>query len=98
MLRDIEEQWRRYSLNARQSEWNKNHRTLEEIFSLCCCRSLSTREIADTVGENNVSMRALEAELRKEMILFYRVHYKHDIIVSLWETYQAFLANQFEWA
>jgi len=43
--------------------------------------------------ENNASSSVLAGELRREMIKFYRAQYKHDIIVSLWETYRAFLAN-----
>jgi len=43
--------------------------------------------------ENNVSSSVLVGELRREVMRFYRAQYKHDIIVSLWETYRAFLAN-----
>jgi len=72
---------------------SENGELLDSASSHCSAVTTSTDDV-NAVGDNNASTRALAVELRKEMIRFYRSQYKHDIIVSLWETYQAFLANE----
>jgi len=58
----------------------------------------SRNSSSSNTSDNDATSRSLTDELRKEVMRFYRAQYKHDIITSLWETYQAFLANQLEQA
>lgn len=71
-----------------------------ELFSNASSRastsSASNNSNTSSDDEENVSFKVLGSELRREVIKFYRAQYKHDIVVSLWETYRAFLANHSE--